>query len=252
MLVVGDATGVDVKSVLIDVDDPDRDSIEAGLKADAGDDQSARVGRRVVLNGTRSEPKGRLKFRWLQTGGPRVVLKASDGVTSSFTPLAPGNYQFALMVASPAGTLAEPDIVSVQVTGTARASADPADTSSLAMDELTRSLLTKIDGGSRSANDLARVFDGVADKIATYPSYSDTVSEMTRRLEPVVPRDKERRAAWVEHLLSPIMSRLSAAMRAEGLDLTDPTSQTREMSKAERAKLAEQLRYAAAGFRASR
>ncbi len=252
VLVVGDATGVDVKSVQLDVEDPSRTSDEQNLKGDAGDDQAAKVGRRVALNGTRSEPKGRLGFRWIQTAGPKVPLRGGDGVAASFVPLVPGTYQFALIVASQSGTIAEPDPVTVQVSGSARASADPGDASGQAIDELARNLLVGIDGGTRYSEDLAKVFDGVADRIASYSSYSDAIGEMTRRLEPIIPRDKERRASWVEHLFSPLMARLAAGMRPEGLDLALPAEQIREMSKPERSKLAEQLRYTAAGFRATR
>ena len=252
VLVVGDATGIDARSIQVEVEDPERDSDEATLKADAGDDQSSKVGRRVVLNGLRSEPRGKIKYRWIQTGGPKVTLKASDAVTCSFTPLAPGTYQFALVVGSNAGMIAEADQVAITVTGSARTSAEPADVSGMAIDELARTSLAAIDGGPRLSDDLARAFDGVADRINAFKSYQDAIGEMTRRLDAVVPRDKDRRAVWVDRLFAPIMEKLVAGMRLEGLDITKPEGQTKELSKPERSRLAEQLRFAAAGFRASK
>ncbi len=252
VLVVGDATGVDVRSVTVDIDDPERESNSLALKADAGDDQAAKVGRRVVLNGVRSEPNGRIKFRWIQTAGPKVALKASDAVTCSFTPLVPGPYQFALVVASTGGMLSEADQVTINVTGSARSAGEPIDTTGMAIDELAKVSLATIDGGPRYSDELARAFDGVADRIGAYKSYSDAIAEMTRRLDAVVPRDKERRAVWVERLFTPIMAKIVVGMRLEGLDITQPEGQTKELSRSERAKLAEQFRYTAAGFRSSR
>ncbi len=252
VLVVGNQTGVDARPVTVEVDDPGRESDNAILKADAGDDQGVKVGRRVVLNGVRSEPRGRIKFRWIQTAGPKVALKASDAVICSFSPTAPGPYQFALVVASPGGIVSEADSVAVNATGQARGPGEPIDTQGMALDELARVSLGSIDGGARYSDELARAFDGVADRINAFKSYSDAIGEMTRRLDGVVPRDKERRAVWVERLFTPIMARLVAGMRLEGLDITQPENQAKELSRSERDRLAEQFRYTAAGFRAAK
>ncbi len=254
VLVVGDRTGVDARSVLIEVEDPERESDDAALKADAGDDQAARVGRLVVLNGVRSEPKGRLKFRWIQAGGPKVALKATDGPTCSFVPAAPGLYQFALVVATAGGALSEASTVGVTVTGTARAaaSAGAAESQAMAIDELARSSLASIEGGPRYADDLSRVFDTVADRMDTFKTYLDAAGEMTRRLDSVVPRDKDRRAVWVEQLFTPLMAKVAAGMKSEGVDLTQPEAQGKPLTKGQRARLAEQFRYTAAGLRSTR
>ena len=90
VLVVGNASGVDAKAVTIEVDDPERDGVEQSLKADAGDAQSAKVGRKVVLNGVRSEPRGKIRHRWVQIGGPKVALKSADGPTATFVPASSG------------------------------------------------------------------------------------------------------------------------------------------------------------------
>jgi hypothetical protein len=249
VLVVGNASGVDARPLLVEVDDPERDADTLALKADAGDDQSARVGRRVVLNGVRSEPKGKLRFRWVQTGGPKVPLRAVEGPTASFVPGTPGTYQFALVVATTGGALSEASTVTVNVGSTARASEDG---SSMAIDELARTSLASIEGGSRYADDLSKAFDTVADGINSYRSFSDAIADMTRRLDAVVPRDKERRAVWIERMFSPLMARTAAGMKAEGLDVSRPEAQARPMTRDQKARLAEQFRYTAAGLRATR
>jgi hypothetical protein len=249
VLVVGNASGVDAKAVTIEVEDPERDGVDQSLKADAGDDQSARVGRKVVLNGIRSEPRGKIRYRWVQAGGPKVALKTADGPTASFVPATTGTYQFALVVATNDGVMSEAATVSVTVGGTARASDDAP---SMAIDELARVSLSSIEGGPRYADDLSKAFDTVADGINTFRSFSEAITETTRRLDAVVPRDKERRAVWIEHLFSPLMARFVAGMKADGLDLAQPGAQTKVLTRDQKARLAEQFRYAAAGLRASK
>ncbi len=149
VLVVGNASGVDARALKIEVDDPERDGVDRSLKADAGDDQAAKVGRKVVLNGVRSEPRGQIRYRWLQAGGPRVALKGGDGPTATFVPASTGTYRFALVVSSPGGAMSEPATVEVTVGGTLR---DSGDTPSMAIDELARASLASIEGGSRYAS----------------------------------------------------------------------------------------------------
>ena len=252
VLVVGDRTGVDAQGVTIEVEDPASDSDERDLKADAGDDQPGKVGRRVILNGTRSEPKGRIKFRWLQAGGPKVVLNANDGATCSFVPTTPGTYQFALLVASEGGLLSEPSVVTIDVAGSGRASAGSTEARTMALDELARVSLSSIDGGPRYADELSRAFDAVADRMDGFKTYSDAIDETTKRLDAVVPRDKDRRAIWVEQLFSPLMLKVATGMRVEGLDLSQRENQGKPMTRPQKARLAEQFRYTAAGLRSAR
>jgi hypothetical protein len=248
VLVVGNASGVDAKALTFEVEDPERDAAELALKADAGDDQSARVGRKVVLNGVRSEPRGKIRYRWVQAGGPKVALKSGDGPTATFVPAAPGTYQFALVVATTGGVMSEASTVSVNVGGTVRV----ADAPSMAIDELARVSLSSIEGGAKYADDLSKAFDIVADGINTFHSFADAIAEMTKRLDAVVPRDKERRAVWIEQLFSPLMLKLVAGLKADGLDLAQPGAPAKALTPSQRARLAEQFRYAAAGLRASK
>ena len=249
VLVVGNASGVDAKALTIEVEDPERDADGSALKADAGDDQSAKVGRRVVLNGVRSEPKGKIRYRWVQAGGPKVGLKANDGPTASFVPNSPGTYQFALVVATTGGVISEPSTVAVSVGSTARASTEAP---SMPIDELARVSLSTIEGGARYADDLSKAFDLVADGIDSQRTFTDAINETTRRLDAVVPRERERRSVWIEQLFSPLMAKVVAVMKADGLDLSQPSAQSKPLTKGQRARLADQFRYTAAGLRASK
>ncbi|WP_435016166.1 PKD domain-containing protein [Tundrisphaera sp. TA3] len=252
VLVVGNDSGVDARPVTVEVENPGHVEEDLTLRADAGDDQAGKVGRRVTLNGVRSEPRGKLRYRWIQTGGPKVTLPATDGPTCSFVPPAAGQYRFSLVVATPSGHLSEPSTVSVAVGGTARVSAtDPDGGPPMAIDELARVALSSIDGGTMYADDLSKIFDAVADRMETYRSYTDAANEMTRRLDVVVPRDKDRRAVWVENLFAPVMARVVAGMKDEGIDLTRPEAQTKPLNSDQRARLAEQFRFTAAGLRST-
>jgi hypothetical protein len=245
VLVIGNASGVDAKAVTIEVDDSDGQ----GFRADAGDDQTARIGRRVVLNGVRSEPKGKLRYRWVQADGPKVVLKPGEGPTTSFLPSVPGTYQFALIVATSTGELSQPSTVTITVGGTVRASADAP---TMAIDELARVSLASIEGGSKYAEDISKTFDTIADGIDSFKTFSDAINGMTRQLDAVVPRDKDRRAVWIEQFFSPLMAKLVVGMKTEGIDLTQPEAQAKPLTKDQKARLAEQFRYTAAGLRASK
>ena len=249
VLVVGNATGVDARSLVVEVEDPERGSDNQPLKADAGDDQTAKAGRRVLLNGVRSEPKGKIRFRWIQTAGPKVAIKANDGPTASFVPVSSGTYQFALVVATASGDLSEASMVTVNVGGSVRASVDGP---SMAIDELARVSLGSIEGGTRYAEDLSRAFDGVADGINSYRSFAEAITEMTRRLDAVVPRDKERRSVWIEQMFSPLMAKLVSGMKEDGFDLTQPEAQAKPLTRSQKTRLAEQFRYTAAGLRATK
>ena len=249
VLVVGNASGVDAKALTVEVDDPEREADEQSLKADAGDEQAARVGRRVVLNATRSEPKGKVRYRWVQAGGPKATLKANDSAMASFVPGSPGTYQFALVVSTPSGVMSDPSVVSINVGGNGRASADA---STMAIDELARASLVTIEGGAGYADSLAKAFDASADAVDSVRTFAEIISETTRRLDSVVPREPERRAIWIEQLFAPLMAKVAAVMKGDGLDLTKEGAQTKPLSRSQRAKLAEQLRYAAAGLRASK
>ena len=91
-----------------------------------------------------------------------------------------------------------------------------------------------------------------ADGISSFRSFGEAIAETTRRLDAVVPRDKERRAVWIEQLFAPLMDKLVAGMKSDGIDLAQPGAQAKSLNRDQKAHLAEQFRFAAAGLRASK
>lgn len=228
------------------------------LRADAGDDQIALVGRQVTLNGGRSEPTGEIGCRWVQTGGPTTHLKLEDGAIFAFTPTVPGVYRFALLVAA-GSEISTPDEVIVTVGGGTRIGGpagvvspgdaivpDPTPTH-----EVARSALASLRGGPEAAEPLASLFEAAADRMDLYSSYADAFSEMSRRLEEILPADAAHHAIWIERLFNPLSAQTVEVMRIEGLDLRLPDARAASMSTAQKAALAEHFRLIAEGFRSS-
>ncbi|WP_165252174.1 PKD domain-containing protein [Paludisphaera soli] len=228
------------------------------LGADAGDDQIALVGRQVTLNGSRSEPAGEVGYRWVQTGGPPARLKVEDGEIFAFTPTAPGVYRFALIVAA-GSELSTPDEVVVTVgagtriggpaglvTAGDRSIPEPAPTQ-----EVAGAALASIRGGAEAAESLATMFETAADRMDLYPTYADAFSEMSRRLEDVLPADPTHRSVWIEKLFGPLSAQTVEAMRVEGLDLRLSEARDASLTTSQKAALAEHFRLIAEGFRST-
>lgn len=221
------------------------------LRADAGDDQVGMVGRQITLNGARSEPRGMVGYRWIQVGGPRVRLQMDDGYIYSFVPQAPGIYQFALVVAL-GGEISAPDVTTVSVGNPASSySLEPAQDAPEALHEVARAALAVVPGGLEVAVPLAEAFDGVADRMDLYRSYAEAYSELSRRLETLLPSDPARRGLWDDRLFNPLTARLVDGMRTEGLDFRRPEAQTAPLTSGQRARLAEIFRAMSRGFRAT-
>lgn len=70
--------------------------------ANAGPDQTVRLGSRVTLNGTESSDPDNgpdpLSFRWLQTAGPAAVFFGAGTATPTLIPILKGSYEFKLTV----------------------------------------------------------------------------------------------------------------------------------------------------------
>lgn len=254
LLVAANGVGLDSTSVTVPVDPRDRGRAAAsGLKADAGDDVAGLVGRQITLNGGHSEPKGKVGYRWLQLGGPKVRLKLEDGYIYSFVPTSPGIYRFALVVAV-GSEISEPDPVTVSVgaaMATAPADLPPEASEPTPVDEAARAALSASPGGVAAAGPLADAFLGVSERMDLYRSYADVFQELTHRLAPVLPTDRLSRLAWDERLFAPLTARLIEAMRGEGLDLRLTEGQRAELTAGQRARLSEQFRAMAEGFRAT-
>ena len=150
------------------------------LRADAGDDQIGLVGRQITLNASRSEPKEKLGFRWIQVGGPPIASKSQDRYIFSFTPKAPGVYRFALVVAANSA-ISEPDFVDVLVgildppaPGTSAAPQPPP-----SIEEYFKATLPTIPGGPESAESLAKTFEGLAERMDVFENYGEIYSELS-------------------------------------------------------------------------
>jgi hypothetical protein len=190
--------------------------------ADGGDDQVGQVGRRITLNGTRSRPVGRVGYRWLQLSGPTASEVTEDGGSYSFVPAMPGSYRFALVVAHESRA-SVPDVVAVVVGQPARpiptASAPrPAASESSKLWQAVASAIAAIPGGADTADKIADVFESVADRTPLFKTYGELQSEMTRRLDVVIPNEPSLRAAWSSQVLVPLSQITSAELLAIGID----------------------------------
>jgi hypothetical protein len=221
-------------------------------KADAGDDLIGLVGRRVTLPGRASTPAGRIGFRWIQVAGPPIRMPVQEGALLSFLPEVPGVYRFALVVAE-GGVISEPDFTTVLVvaevpqTGPAPGAASPP----LTAQEAARTALASLPDGPGAAKALAEAFEEIAGRIDLYGTYADILQGTSSRLQPVLPTDPTRRAAWNERLFLPLTRRLIDDMLPAGLDLSRPEGQAVPLSAAQRTRLAEQFRALARGFRSA-
>jgi hypothetical protein len=251
LLLVGNGVGADVASVTVPVEGKGPSARSVELRADAGDDQIGQVGRQVTLTGIRSLPRGRLGYRWVQIGGPKVSLKIEDGHIFTFVPPAVGLYQFALVVAS-GSEISEPDDVNVAVgvplpppVEEPRPAAAPVVVS---LKDIARSALSEVEGGPSAGEDLGEAFREVAARMDLYGSYDELMVELTRRLEEFVPADDRRRSAWLGQVFAPLTARVIERMRAEGLDLSQPDGRAAALTRPQRRALAEQFRSIAEGF----
>lgn len=260
LLVVSDGQEIDVAEVTIPLEGAAQSSEEAtaSVRADAGDDQLGLVGRQVTLNGVRSQPKGRIGYRWVQVGGPRVRMKIEDGYIYSFLPTSPGVYRFALVVAE-GSRISESNLVTVTVgSGLEARLAAVEDTSGsvtspvpIPTQEIARNGVAAVGCPGPVAEELARVFEDTADRMDLYETYIDAYTEMSKRLEVFLAHNPSRRELWVERLFTPMTARVLEVMRAEGLDLRRPEGQASPLASNQKAALTEQFRLMAEGFRSA-
>jgi len=85
---------------VLDGGGPDEPGFNNPPVADARGPEEVRVGELVELNGSNSfdDDGDILEFSWLQVGGPGVALSGDNTAFPSFTPSAPGDYVFELVV----------------------------------------------------------------------------------------------------------------------------------------------------------
>ena len=209
--------------------------------ADAGDDQLAVVGRQVTVYGGRSEPQGRLGYRWVQVAGPKIRLKLENGPFFSFVPTAPGIYRLALLVAA-GSQVSEPDEVTLTVGAVASAvpGAGVQETSpgvpgqEDTLDQVARRALSLVQPRQEVVDDLANSFEDIATRMDLYESYTSMFQELSQRLEAIIPAQSARRKLWLERVFSPLTQGLIPLMQAEGLDLSRPEGQTVPLTSPQR------------------
>ena len=208
------------------------------VKADAGDDQVGLVGHRVTLNGSQSIPSDGKGTRWVQVAGPSTLAPQSQGLFFSFVPSTPGVYRFLLMVAAD-GELAEPDEVSVLVgsppsTATATASTSP-NASPAAMpaqplappapptpEQILAANLPRLSDGRRVASEIADVLESISERATLYPSFDYLLSELSRRLDVVIPVDPAQRADWNQGIFAPLTAYTASQLLTAGINLGQP------------------------------
>ena len=237
MLTVQNAQGLDSATVNVDVPAPGMDT----PVADAGDDPRGFAGQAIRLDGSKSAPQGKVGFRWIQVGGPRPVSLQADGTNASFIPPTTGTYQFLLIVAS-GSAISEPDIVNVQV-------APPPPPS---IDQVARQGRLAVKGGVDAAEALDATFVSLAERMDLYSTYADVYSEMSRRLDAIIPQDPVLRAQWADRVLVPLTLGLCHDLRTAGLELAGRDGATVTLSAEQKQVLAGLFRGIAAGCRAVR
>jgi hypothetical protein len=216
------------------------------LRADAGDDQLAILGRQVTLAGNRSRPREQVGFRWIQVGGPPARLRLEEGMFLSFVPEEPGRYRFALVIAV-GSRISEPATVEVVAQAASKAARPPGPGPSL--EDQIRAGLLALPEGPALAGPLSDVFDRIAQRMDLYSSYGEAFQEMSRQLDVLVPAEPARRRAWIDGLFRPLTGNVIDVLRADGLDLRLPGAQDAALTPAQKQRLATVFRALAEGAR---
>jgi hypothetical protein len=221
-------------------------------KADAGDDTIGLVGRRVTLNASESRPREGLNYRWIQVDGPQVVGLDEAGRFCSFLPAVSGIYRFALVVAhenriSPAdfvvvsvGTPPGPTPLAVNAAPSVAPSMMPGmpiPAANSPLDAAVSQALATLDDAQMVAGPLAEVFQAASLRMDLYRTYGEIFSEMSRRLDAVVPTDPVRRSRWNTVLFEPLTAQTVAGLVPLGLDLRVPGSQDAPLTNAQKQEL---------------
>jgi hypothetical protein len=210
---------------------------EGAPKADAGDDQVALVGRRITLSGLLSSPRGQVEdYRWIQVAGPKVSQAVQDRGYFSFVPTSAGVCRFVLVVAANR-QISEPDEVSVVV---AEYPSEPS---------ATDRLMSGFGATQETTSQVADVFDAIAERAGLYTTFADLSSELTRRLDALIPKDPQSRLLWSQTLFIPMTRIVIEEMLPTGLDLRLPQGHHQDLGPAQQEKLRTIFRSFARAFR---
>lgn len=224
----------------------------ATVKADAGDDQVGLAGRRITLNGSQTAPAEGVGARWLQLSGPAIASAQVRGLFFSFVPTEPGIYRFALIAAF-GGEMSEPDEVVVTVGSPPTLGANPP-APALApapnpVAEILAAGLIRVEDGPRIASEVADVIEAIADRATLYPSFDHLLSELSRRLDVVIPADPRQRTAWNQAVFAPLTAHTTAALLSADIDLRRAPGLGQTLSAPQKARVRDHYRQVARAFR---
>ena len=106
-------------------------------------------------------------------------------------------------------------------------------------------------GESRIGEDLGAAFEGVAERMALYTSYDEVFSEISRRIDSVLPDAGESRTDLIQTVFEPLSAQILRSLRAEGLDLARTNAAKKPLSAGQKARLASTYQAIARGFKAA-
>jgi hypothetical protein len=210
--------------------------LPATVVADAGDDQVALVGHRVTLNGIRSHPRRRSAYRWIKVEGPPVREIQEEAWIYSFVPAEPGTYRFVLVTAAD-GLISQPDEVKVVVPSDSPAELAREAEASPAVEDAARRGIRSLRCSPALAREISRAFGEVAWRMSLYESYEDMLSEISRRLDAVLPADATARADWEREFLEPLTAEIVRALKEDGLDLSRPEAAEMPLTPSQKNRL---------------
>jgi hypothetical protein len=232
-----------------------------GVRANAGDDQVGLVGHRVTLNGTRSIPADASAARWVQVSGPAVFAPEHQGLYYSFIPSVPATYRFVLLI-SARGEISEPDEVSVVAgsppsgpfaggSGTPYGAA-PAATPGWGAtpDQVLSTVLPHLPDSRRISGEVADILDSICERCSLYTSFGELQSEVSRRLDAVIPTDPSQRSAWIQNVFLPLTSVTANELLASGIDIRVRAGVEQVLAPAQQERLRNHFQRMAKAFRA--
>jgi hypothetical protein len=242
------------------------------LKAHAGDDVLAFVGRKATLNGGQSQPAGRVGVRWIQIAGPAVQEAFEQGPNLIVIPPVAGVYQFLLVVAE-GGRISEPDSVTLtalehpegpgqsplkssQPPQLQPVEAPPPSVRTATAPQTTRELMVKL--AAKTLQDvphsagmggaLAELFGEIAQRMSLYSNYAEAQQEISRRITALLEAESADIGAWNHKVFEPLTAALGLWVRPAGLELTDPSHWSAPLGPVARQSLADGLAAIAEGF----
>lgn len=186
-----------------------------------------------------------VRLRWVQVEGPIVVIDDPTAAQARvIVPDAQGVLGFLLAVGNSAGI--ETTRVSVSIApGPPRDSAP--EPSLTTIGDALRRLMSGVPNASEVAEGLASAFDDCAARVDLYRCYDELFSELSRRLDGVVPREPATRAIWLERVFLPLTDRLADEIRPTGLDLRQPAGRAVALTEAQKRRLADTFHALARG-----